>query len=959
MDEKQPTADETQALRRCVRELAAVSTLSAVWSRAEVREIAEGLCRVLCRSLPADFIFVRSTDECGTVVAEVAGTKHRLILGNDLEEVKKSLEPVWKSANQDPASTMGNPFGSGTLRLAITPLGYEGDCGVVVAGSHRSDFPNEFDRLLLGVATNQAATVMLQKQAEHQVCRSARELSDFFDNASVGLHCVGPDGTILRVNKAELDLLGYTENEYIGHNIAEFHVDQEVIADILRRLAAGELLRDFEARMRSKDGSIKHVLVDSSVHWKDGKFIHTRCFTRDITEQTQAREARLRLAAIVESCDDAIISQDLGGTIRSWNRAAQRLYGYTPEEIVGKSISIIIPSDHTDDFPTIMERLGRGELVENYETVRVAKDGQRIDVSLTISPIRDSHGKIIGASKIARDITESKRTESALKKQTERLRLLWEAATVLLTADSADAMLRELLSKLGPHLGVDTYFNFLVNDSGDALQLGSCEGIPVEAMRSLTRLEFGQFICGTVALERRPIVATNVQESDDPKVELIKMFGIRSYACNPLLAGNRLLGTLSFASRIKDGFDQDEVAFIETICHHVTVAFERLRLLNELTEADRRKDEFLATLAHELRNPLAPIRNAVRLLHLKGPDEPDLRWGRDVIDRQVEHLNRLIDDLLDISRITRDRLELRKQRVEFAAVVTAAIESSRPCIEQFGHELTINLPSQPIYLNGDLVRLAQVFLNLLTNAAKYTERGGRIWLTAERQGDDLVARVKDTGMGIPPEKLPRLFEMFFQVDQSLERSQGGLGIGLSLVRRMVELHGGNVEARSDGVGKGSEFIVRLPALTEQPIEQLSGESCDNGKRTSPPRRILVVDDNRDSADTLAILLRLTGNDVQTAYDGEEAVQAAKRFEYDVVLLDIGMPKLNGYDACRQIRIEARGRHMVLIALTGWGQDEDRQRTLEAGFDAHMVKPVDPNTLLKLLTSLSAVEHQQT
>ncbi len=345
---------------------------------------------------------------------------------------------------------------------------------------------------------------------------------------------------------------------------------------------------------------------------------------------------------------------------------------------------------------------------------------------------------------------------------------------------------------------------------------------------------------------------------------------------------------------------------METICHYVTVAYERLRLLNELTEADRRKDEFLATLAHELRNPLAPIRNAVQVLRLKGPDEPDLRWGRDVIDRQVEHLTRLIDDLLDISRITRNKLELRKQRIELAEVITGAVESSRPAIEQCGHELTVTLPPQPVYLNGDLVRLAQVFLNLLNNAAKYTERGGRIWLTAERQGSEVVVRVKDTGMGIPAEKLPRLFEMFFQVDRTLERSQGGLGIGLSLVRRLVELHGGRVEARSDGVGKGSEFIVRLPVL----VDEADGDAGAAGpmataRRRPPARRILVVDDNRDSADSLAMLLRLTGNEVHTAYDGVDGVEAAERLRPDVVLLDIGMPKLNGYDACRRIR-EQRG-----------------------------------------------------
>ncbi len=949
METQQLSPDETQALRRCVRELTALSTLSAVWARYDVREIANGLCRVICRSLPAAFAYVRVSGHGATVAVEVAGTQRGPASANQTQEISKTLEPLLKSGSPYEMPSIVNPFGSGKLQLAITPLGYEGDCGILVAGSPQSDFPSQTDRLLLSVGANQAAIVLQQKRSEEQLRRRERELADFFDNATVGLHWVGPDGIILRANRAELDLLGYSPDEYIGRHIAEFHADQGVMEDILRRLLAGEEVRDYEAKMLCKDGSIKYVLIDSSVLWENGRFVHTRTFTRDITERKREEETRLRLAAIVESSEDAIISKDLNGAITSWNRAAQRLYGYTADEIVGRPVSVLMPSDHKDDFPTLMERLKRGERVEHYETVRVAKDGRRIDVSLTVSPIRNTEGKIIGASKIAHDITDRKRTEAALQKQTERLRLLWEAAAVLLTAENSDAMLRGLLAKIGPHLGVDTYFNFRVNDNGDALQLASCAGIPVETARTITRMEFGQSICGTVALNRQPIVATHIQRSDDPKVQLVKSFGLRAYASYPLLAGDRLLGTLSFASRVKDQFEPDEAAFIETVCHYVTVAYERLRLLNELKEADRRKDEFLATLAHELRNPLAPVRNAVQVLRLKGSDEPELRWGRDVIDRQIEHLTRLIDDLLDISRITRNKLELHKQRIELAEVIRGAVESSRPIIEQFGHELMVTLPRQPIYLSGDLVRLTQVFLNLLNNAAKYTERGGRIWLTADPQGSEVVVRVEDTGVGIPAEKLPRLFDIFFQVDRTLERSQGGLGIGLSLVRRLVELHGGTVEAHSQGLGKGSAFTVRLPVLVEKPKPAPSQGSSGSGlTKATSPRRILLVDDNRDSADSLAMLLRLTGNEVQTAYDGVEGVEAAEQFRPEVVLLDIGMPKLNGEDACRRIRSEPWGQDMLLIALTGWGQEDDRRRTVEAGFDTHIVKPVDPEALLKLL-----------
>lgn len=942
--------DEEQTLRHCVRELAALSTLSAAWSGSGPREIAEGLSGVLFRSLRLDLVYVRVNGLSGSVAFETARTPHGPIPADQVHDIGKAFEPLLKNSSPAAATDFANLLGTGILRVVITPLGYDGDCGFLIVASPPRDSPSPTDRLILGVAANQAAIVLQQRRSQAHVRRSEQELSDFFDNATIGLHWVGPDGRIIRANRAELNLLGYTADEYIGHHIAEFHADPDVIQDLLQELWAGKEVRDREARMRCQDGSIKHVLISSSVLWEGGTFIHTRCFTRDITEQKREEEIRRRLAAIVESSEDAIIGKDLDGTITSWNRGAEKLYGYTAGEIVGRPISVLIAPGHEDDFPTIMGRLSRGERIEQYETVRVCKDGRLVDVSLTVSPIRDATGRIHGASKIARDITQRKRAEAALQRQTERLRLLWEAAAVLLTVEDPNLMLRGLLAKIGAHVGVDVYLNYMVTDSGDALRLTSCAGISVEEARQITRLEFGQAVCGTVALHRRPIVATHIQQSDDAKVQLVKSFGIRAYACNPLLAGERLIGTLSFASRLKDQFDADEVAFIETICHYVTVAYERLRLLSELKEADRRKNDFLAMLAHELRNPLAPIRTAVKVLHLEGSDVPQARWARHIIDRQVEHLTRLIDDLLDVGRITLNKLELRRQPVELSEIITGAVESSRSFIEERGHELTVTVPPEPVYVNGDLVRLTQVFLNLLNNAAKYTERGGRIWLTADRQQNHAVVRVKDTGVGIPGDKLPHLFEMFYQVDASLERAHGGLGIGLSLVRRLVESHGGTVEAHSEGPGKGSEFTVHLPILVEEPRFPVLPQPDDSEMRGVASRRILVVDDSRDSADLFAMFLRLMGHEVCTAYDGVEGVEAAERFRPDAVLLDIGMPRLNGEEACRQIRSTSWGRDIVLIAVTGWDQDENRDRILKAGFDAHVVKPVDPDAVIRLILS---------
>jgi PAS domain S-box-containing protein len=380
---------------------------------------------------------------------------------------------------------------------------------------------------------------------------------------------------------------------------------------------------------------------------------------------------------------------------------------------------------------------------------------------------------------------------------------------------------------------------------------------------------------------------------------------------------------------------------------------ERNQLEAALREGDRRKDEFLATLAHELRNPLAAISNAAEALRLKTPSNSRSRPDHELIQRQVGHLSRLMDDLLDIGRITQDRLELRKKGADLAAILQSAVHSSRGLMERKGHHVEVDLPFSRLEVEVDSMRLLQVFQNLLDNAAKYTEPGGRIVVRAERGEGEVSITVKDSGIGIPPKHLPRVFETFYQVDRSLERAHGGLGIGLSLVQRIVQLHGGQVEARSHGSGTGSEFVVRLP-LTEKSMPSAARKAAAAAPKTGETaRRILVVDDNRDSADSLAMVLRLMGHDVETAYDGMTAVEAAEQRRPDVVLLDLGMPQMNGYDTCRRIREQDWGRKMVVIAQTGWGQEADRSRTEQAGFNGHLTKPPDLALLTRMLNEMPA------
>jgi PAS domain S-box-containing protein len=435
---------------------------------------------------------------------------------------------------------------------------------------------------------------------------------------------------------------------------------------------------------------------------------------------------------------------------------------------------------------------------------------------------------------------------------------------------------------------------------------------------------------------------------DKELLEIIRELGLRSAMTVPLSVRGKVLGVISFISAESGRrYNFTDLATAEDLAHRAAVAVENGQLYAALKHADRRKDEFLATLAHELRNPLAPIRSGLEVLKLSGEDHSLAAETQSMMQKQLEHMVRLIDDLLEVSRITRGKFHLRKERVDLQSVIHSAVEATRPLIGEAGHRLTTSVPQEPIFLNADPTRLSQVLSNLLGNAAKYTDRGGDIWLSVERRGGDVAVIIRDTGIGIPREHLASVFEMFSQVDSALERSKGGLGIGLSLVRALVEMHGGTVEARSEGLGTGSEFIVRLPVLSDGESDPAAVDAPAQ-KHPSGKSRVLVVDDNHDAARSLAMLLKIMGNEVATAHDGMEAVQVASTFQPRVVLLDIGMPKMNGYEVARRIREAPWGQGMTLIAVTGWGQEEDKRRAYEAGFNHHLTKPIGAAAIAKVL-----------
>ena len=650
----------------------------------------------------------------------------------------------------------------------------------------------------------------------------------------------------------------------------------------------------------------------------------------DITERKQAEETRALLAEIVASSDDAIISKDLHGVITSWNRGARELFGYAAEEVIGKLVTLLMPPDHVNEEPGILERIRRGEKIDHYETVRQHKDGRRLDISLTVSPIRDAGGRVIGAAKIARDITERKRGVAALRESEDRYRTLFDLGPVAVYSCDAAGVIQEFNRRAAELWGREP-----ATGDTDERFCGSFKLFrPDGSFMPHEQCPMADVVRGKIAAVR------------DAEVIIERPEGSRVTVVVNILPLKNERGEVTGA--INCFYDITERKRAEA---------QLREYATELSDSDRRKNEFLAMLAHELRNPLAPIRHGLHIMRLAGGDGQTIKSVTGLMERQVGHLVRLVDDLLDVHRISQGKIELRRGRIEVAAVVTDAVEATRPLSERMEHELTVIVPPEPICVNADPLRLAQVVGNLLNNACKFTKRRGRIRLRVEREGEQAVIRVRDNGMGIAADQVPRIFDMFMQADVSLEPSVSGLGIGLALVKNLVEMHGGTVEARSAGVGYGSEFVVRLPIMVDALTPQPTAPPIDAGVTTAA-RRILLVDDNRDAAETLAMLLELTGHETHIAYDGLEAVETAAKVKPDLVLLDIGLPKMNGYEVARRIRERPWGKNLVLVALTGWGQDEDRLKSREAGFDGHILKPVDPEALTRLLAECPAAGNIQ-
>ncbi|MCS0597767.1 PAS domain S-box protein [Massilia agri] len=746
--------------------------------------------------------------------------------------------------------------------------------------------------------------------AERELEESHAILQAAMDTETVGLAFYSLDGRILDCNGALQRMTGYSREELRAvRHWADLAAPEFV--DITRRalaeLRAGGRAAPYMKQLVRKDGSLWWAMVAPTCLPGEGDTRKCIAFVLDISEARRAEAALAaseeRFQALVKGFAQAVWEADADGAVRTDSPGWRELTGQGAGEQLGLGwLKAVHPDDRHFVLRQWHEALAGGAPLNAEYRVRLANGGWRW-TNVRAAPLRNPDGSIGRWIGMNIDVDARRQAEGALRESDGRFRVLAEASPALIYQFD--------------DRGHVVYANRTCQD-----MLGMRAGTaPEEGWGVLLHPDDGpRYIEGV-----RIAIATQspFQQRLRARAADGRWHRFESHGAPLFGQGGAYRGHVGISIDVTGAAEAEDA----------------------LRDADRRKDEFLATLAHELRNPLAPISNAVHLLR-----RPDGRRSADrmveMVGRQVRQIVRLVDDLMDVSRITQGKLELRPEPLSLAEILSMAVETSMPAIEAGRHELAVSLPEETLMLEADKVRLTQVFGNMLNNAAKYTDRGGRIWVGAWREGAQVVVSVRDTGIGIPPEKLPHVFEMFAQAHRDSARGQAGLGIGLTMVKSLIELHGGSVEARSEGPGRGSEFIVRLPLAGAPRQEAQHGGG--SGAALLAGRRVLVVDDNGGAAESLALLLHAVGAEVRTAHDGPAGLAQAGEFLPQAVLLDLGMPGMDGFEVARRLRADARQAGLVIVALTGWGQEDDRRRTQAAGFDHHLTKPVDVDALLGIL-----------
>jgi PAS domain S-box-containing protein len=767
----------------------------------------------------------------------------------------------------------------------------------------------------------------------------ARHLAKVVESSDDAIVSKELDGTITSWNRAAERMFGYTAGEAVGQSIRMIiPADRQSEEDtVLARIRAGEGITNFETLRRRKDGTLIPIsLTVSPILDEAGKVIGASKIARDLTERKRADIASRRLAAVVKSSDDAIVTKSLDSIITSWNPAAERMFGYTEEEALGKSIRMLIPAHLQNEEDIVLAKIRAGEVVEHYETVRQRKDGTLISISLTVSPIRNDTGQIVGASKIARDVTERARLQAAAREQAAITEKLGEVGATLASTLDRDTIVRTV----------------------------------TDTARELTHAEVGEFFYNTpddpvfhgdrtIRLDdvtRDPVFGKNVPFSGMPG-----RLPLRSYLAVPVKSvSGEVVGGLFFGHSQSGVFTREHERLAEGIAVWASVALENARLFVEAQNANRMKDEFLAVLSHELRTPLNAIVGYSRLLRGGILTGEKATRGLETLERNATWLTQIVEDVLDVSRIVAGKIRLDVQPVDLARVVDNAAATVLPAADAKGVKLETILDPRVGPVSGDPDRLQQVVWNLVTNAVKFTPKNGRVQVRLERIDSHVEIVVSDTGEGIRSDFLPHVFERFRQAEAGTTREKGGLGLGLAIVRHIVEMHGGSVSASSEGEGKGATFRVKLPLMIVH-AEVPDKREHPRTRRMEPLTlgdlrgiRVMAIDDEEDALTLVRVVLEAAGAEVETVSSPLEALKRIEEVRPQVLIVDLGMPKMDGFELIAHVRASTNleVREVPAAALTAFARSEDRVKALRSGFEMHIAKPVDPAELVASVARLA-------